>query len=215
MLARNPEFAAVAVLTLTLGIGANTALFSVVNSVLIRSLPVRDPQQDDFLTSPDAQGKEQGFGDGDRDFLTYPEFQELSHNNQILSGLAAFASEGPKLSVGIENEGQSSEGAPARISLVSGSYFSVLGVEPILGRAFTSDVDTVRDANPVALISYSFWQGRLGGDRAVLSRRIQIRGTSYAVIGVTPPQFDGETVGISPDIWVPLSMQSEIYPGRD
>src|SRR4029077_17273367 len=84
-----------------------------------------------------------------------------------------------------------------------------------LGRAFTSDVDTVRDANPVALISYSFWQGRFGGDRAVLSRRIQIRGTSYAVIGVTPPQFDGETVGLSPDIWVPLSMQSEIYPGRD
>ncbi len=158
---------------------------------------------------------EQGFGDGDRDFLTYPEFQELSHNNQVLSGLAASASEGPKLSVGIDNEGQSGESAPARISLVSGSYFSVLGVDPILGRAFTSDVDTVRDANPVALISYSFWQGRFGGDRAVLSRRIQIRGTSYTVIGVTPPQFEGETVGISPDIWVPLSMQSEIYPGRD
>ena len=215
MLAKNPGFTAVAVLTLTLGIGANTALFSVVNSVLIRSLPVRDPQQLVFLTNPDAQGMEQGFGDGDRDFLTYPEFQELSHNNQVLSGLAASASEGPKLSVGIDNEGQSSEGAPARISLVSGSYFSVLGVDPILGRAFTSDVDTVRDANPVAVISYSFWQGRFAGDHAVLGRRIQIRGTSYTVIGVTPPQFDGETVGISPDIWVPLSMQSEIYPGRD
>ena len=216
MLAKNPGFTVVAVLTLTLGIGANTALFSVVNSVLIRSLPVRDPQQLVFLTNPDAQGMEQGFGDGDRDFLTYPEFQELSHNNQVLSGLAASASEGgPKLSVGIDNEQQSSEGAPARISLVTGSYFSVLGVDPILGRAFTSDVDAVRDANPVALISYSFWQERFGGDRAVLGRRIQIRDTSYAVIGVTPPQFEGETVGISPDIWVPLSMQSEIYPGRD
>jgi predicted permease len=215
MLAKNPGFTAVAVLTLALGIGANTAIFSVVNSVLIRNLPVRDPQQLVFLTNPDAQGMEQGFGDGDRDFLTYPEFQELSHNNQVLWGLAASASEGSKLSVGIENEGQSSESAPARISLVSGSYFSVLGVDPILGRAFTSDVDLVRDANPVALISYGFWQERFGGDRAVLSRRIQIRGTSYAVIGVTPPQFDGETVGISPDIWVPLSMQSEIYPGRD
>ena len=215
MLAKNPGFTAVAVLTLALGIGANTAIFSVVNSVLIRNLPVRDPQQLVFLTNPDAQGMEQGFEDGDRDFITYPEFQELSHNSQVLSGLAASASEGPKLSVGIENEGQSSEGAPARISLVSGSYFSVLGVDPILGREFTSEVDTVRDASPVAVISYSFWQERFGGDRAVLGRKIQIRGTSYDVIGVTPPQFNGETVGLSPDAWVPLSMQSEIYPGRD
>ena len=149
MLAKNPGFTAVAVLTLALGIGANTAIFSVVNSVLIRNLPVRDPQQLVFLTNPDAQGMEQGFADGDRDFLTYPEFQELSHNNQVLSGLAASASEGPKLSVGIENEGQSGEGAPARISLVSGSYFSVLGVDPILGREFTSDVDTMRDGGPL------------------------------------------------------------------
>jgi predicted permease len=215
MLARNPGFTAVAVLTLALGIGANTAIFSVVNSVLIRNLPVRDPQQLVFLTNPDNQGMEQGFGDGDRDFLTYPEFQELAHNNQVFSGLAASASEGPKLSVGIDNEGTSSEGAPARISLVSGSYFSVLGVDPVLGREFTSDVDTVRDANPVAVISYSFWQGRFGGDRDVLGRKIQIRGSSYDVIGVTPPQFNGETVGLSPDVWVPLSMQSEIYPGRD
>jgi macrolide transport system ATP-binding/permease protein len=215
MLAKHPGFTAVAVLTLTLGIGANTAIFSVVNSVLIRNLPVRDPQQLVFLTNPDAQGMEQGFSDGDRDFLTYPEFQEISQNNQVLSGLAASASEGPKLSVGIENEGQSSEGAPARISLVSGSYFSVLGVDPFLGREFASDVDTVRDASPVAVISYSFWQERFGGDRAVLSRKIQIRGTSYDVIGVTPPQFNGETVGLSPDVWVPLSMQSEVYPGRD
>ncbi len=215
MLAKNPGFTAVAVLTLALGIGANTAIFSVVNSVLIKNLPVRDPQQLVFLTNPDAQGMEQGFADDDRDFLTYPEFQELSHNNQVLSGLAASASEGPKLSVEIDNEGQGSEDALARISLVSGSYFSVLGVNPILGREFTSDVDRVRDASPIAVISYSFWQGRFAGDRGVLGRKIQIRGTSYDVIGVTPPQFDGETVGLSPDVWVPLSMQSEIYPGRD
>ena len=212
-LRKSPGFTAVAVLTLALGIGANTAIFSVVNSVLIRNLPVRDPQQLVFLTNPDAQGMEQGFGDGDRDFLTYPEFQELSHNNQVLLGLAASASEGPQLSV--EIDGQSGEGTPARISLVSGSYFSVLGVDPILGRAFTSDVDTMRDASPIAVISYSFWHGRFGGDSAVLGRKIRIRDTSYDVIGVTPSQFNGETVGLSPDIWVPLSMQSEVYPGRD
>jgi len=213
-LRKNPGFTAVAVLTLALGIGANTAIFSVVNYVLLRKLPVRDPQQLVFLTNPDAQGMEQGFGDGDRDFLTYPEFQTLSQKNQVFSGLAAAASDGPKLSVGVENEGQS-EGALARISLVSGSYFSVFGVDPILGREFTSDVDTVRDGSPVAVISYSFWQSRFAGDRAVLNRKIRIRGTLYDVIGVTPPQFNGETVGLSPDVWVPLSMQSEIYPGRD
>ena len=215
VLRKNPGFTAVAVLTLALGIGANAAIFSVLNSVLLRNLPVRDPQQLVFLTNPDAQGMEQGFGDGDRDFLTYPEFQELSKNDQVFSGLAASASEGSKLSVRLDNRGSGGDGVPAQISLVSGSYFSVLGVNPILGTEFTTNVDTVRDASPVAVISYSFWQGRFGGDRAVLSRKIGIRGTSYDVIGVTPPEFTGETVGVSTDVWVPLSMQSEIYPGRD
>jgi predicted permease len=215
MLGKNPGFTLVAVLTLALGIGANTAIFSVVNSVLIRSLPVKQPQQLVFLTNPDNQGMEQGFGDGNRDFLTYPEFQELSKNNEVLSGLAASASEGPKLSVGIENQGQISEGAPVQIGLVSGSYFSVLGVDPMLGRLFTADVDAVRDANPVAVVSYRFWQDQLAGNRAALGRKVRIRGTWFDVIGVTPAGFRGETVGLPTEVWVPLSMQSEIYPGRD
>lgn len=215
MLAKNPGFTLVAVLTLALGIGANTAIFSVVNSVLIRSLPVKDPQQLVFLTNPDNQGMEQGFADGNRDFLTYPEFQELSKNNTVLSGLSAAASEGPKLSVGIENQGQISEGTPVQIGLVSGSYFSVLGVDPVLGRLFTPEVDAVRDASPVAVVSYRYWQDQLDGNRASLGRKIRIRSTWFDVIGVTPPTFSGETVGVSTDVWVPLSMQSEIYPGRD
>ncbi len=137
MLGKNPGFTLVAVLTLALGIGANTAIFSVVNSVLMRNLPVKEPQQLVFLTNPDNQGMEQGFADGNRDFLTYTEFQGLSKNNDVLSGLAASASEGPKLSVGIENQGQISEGNPVQIGLVSGSYFSVLGIDPLLGRLFS------------------------------------------------------------------------------
>jgi predicted permease len=215
MLGKNPGFTLVAVLTLALGIGANTAIFSVVNSVLIRSLPVREPQQLIFLTNPDNQGMEQGFGDGNRDFLTYAEFQELAKNNHVLSGLAASASEGPKLGVGIENQGQISESAPAQIGLVSGSHFSVLGVDPILGRVFTTEVDAARDANPVAVVSYRFWQDQLDGNRAALGRKIRVRGTWFDVIGVTPAGFRGETVGLSTDVWVPLSMQSEIYPCRD
>jgi predicted permease len=216
MLGKNPGFTLVAVLTLALGIGANTAIFSVVNSVLMRSLPVKEPQQLVFLTNPDNQGMEQGFGDGNRDFLTYTEFQELSKNNDVLSGLAASASEGgPKLSVGIENQGQISEGAPVQIGLVSGSYFSVLAIDPVVGRLFGTEVDAVRDASPVAVVSYHFWQDQLDGNRAALGRKIRIRGTWFDVIGVTPSTFSGETVGLSTDVWVPLSMQSEIYPGRD
>src|ERR1700750_1295750 len=135
-LRKSPGFTMVAVLTLALGIGANTAIFSVVNSVLIRRLPVKEPQQLVFLTNPDNQGMEQGFADGNRDFLTYAEFQALSKNNEVLLGLAASASEGPELSVGVENQGQISEGAPVQIGLVSGAYFSVLGVNPLLGRLF-------------------------------------------------------------------------------
>lgn len=215
VLRKSPVFTVVAVLTLALGIGANTAIFTVVDAVLMRKLPVKDPQLLVFLTNPDNQGMESGFGDGDRDFLTYPEFQQLAQTDQVFSGMFASGSEDLKLSVetgGVEANGQ---GAPAEISLVSGSYFSVLGVNPILGRAFTREVDKVRDANPAAVVSYAFWRDRLGRDASALGRKIRIRQTSYEIIGVAPAQFHGETVGASPDIWVPLSMQSEIYPGRD
>jgi predicted permease len=213
LLVKSPGFTAVAVLTLALGIGANTAIFSVLNSVLLRELPVRDPHQLVFLTNPDKHGMEQGFGDGARDLLTYPEFQELEGNNDVFSGLLAAASSPPLLPV--ETAGETGEPVPGRVSLVSGSYFSVLGVSPILGRTFNTEVDTVRDASPVAVISYRFWQDRLAGNPDVLGRPVRIHGNSFDVIGVMPPQFCGETVGVAPDIWVPLSMQSEVLPGRD
>jgi predicted permease len=212
MLRKSPGFTAVAVLTLALGIGANTAIFSVINSVLLSNLPVKDPQQLVFLTHPDEQGLEIGFGDGDRDFLTYPEFRVLERNNQVFSGVLAASNFTSSIPVELQAADSAANGAPARISLVSGSYFSVLGVPPILGRAFGTEVDNLRDANPIAVISYAFWQGRFGGAGNVIGRRIRILSTSCAVVGVAPPQFHGETVG---DIWVPLTTQSEIFPGRD
>jgi predicted permease len=215
LLRKSPGFTTVAVLTLALGIGANTAIFSLINSVLLRHLPVRDPWQLVFLTNADAQGMEQGFGDGDRDFLTYAEFQQLERNHDVFSGLLAAASSSSLLPVEIVGAGESPEPESGRVSLVSGSYFSVLGVHPILGTVFTSEVDNLRDANPVAAISYRFWQDRFAGSPAVLGRAVRIHDTSFNIIGVMPPEFHGETVGVSSEIWVPLSMQSEIYPGRD
>jgi len=215
MLRKSPAFTAITILTLALGIGANTAIFSVINSVLLSNLPVKGPQQLVFLTNPDEQGLEIGFGDGDRDFLTYPEFRELERNNQVFSGVLAASNYTSSIPVELQAPGAAANGAPARVSLVSGSYFSVLGVAPILGRAFGTEVDRLRDANPVAVISYAFWQARFGGASDVIGRRIRILNTSYAIVGVALPQFRGETVGANPDIWVPLTMQSEIFPGQD
>src|SRR6266571_3381865 len=154
MLAKNPAFTAVTVLTLALGIGANTAIFTVINSVLLRMLPVRDPQQLVVLTDPDARGMAVGSQNGDRNLLTYAEFQEIRDRNQALSGVFAAMSSLRELPVSVDGTSEEGEGAPAKVSMVSGSYFSVLGVNAALGRTFTVDVDKVRDANPVAVISH-------------------------------------------------------------
>lgn len=215
MLRKSPGFAAVAILTLALGIGANTAIFSVINSVLLSNLPVKDPQHLVFLTNPDEQGLGIGFEDGDRDFVTYAEFEQLERNNQVFSGLLAASNFTARIPVEIQAADSAANDTPAHISLISGSYFSVLGVTPILGRAFGPNVDELRDANPVAVISYAFWRDRFGGAGGVIGNRIRILNASYEVVGVAPPQFHGETVGANPDIWVPLTMQSEIFPGQD
>jgi len=217
MLVRSPGFTAVAVLTLALGIGANTAIFTVINSVLLNNLPVQHPEELVLLTNPDEQGGGIGFNDGVRDVLTYPEFQDIAHNNTVFSGVLAADSSTSSFPVEVEDAGKdaASVAAPAEVELVSGSYFSVLGVNPILGRAFTAEVDKLRDANPVAVISYGFWQARFAGASDVIGRKIRVLQTTYTVVGVTPPQFHGETSGANPEVFVPLSMQSEILPGRD
>ncbi len=216
---RSPGFAAVAILTLALGIGANTAIFTVINSVLLSNLPVPHPEQLVFLTNPDEQGGEIGFGDGDRDFLTYPEFQDIERGNSVFSGLLAASSFTESIPTSVEEPGNeaasTAASAPAHIKLVSGSYFSVLGVDAILGRAFSTEVDSLRDANPVAVISYGFWQARFAGAGDVIGRKIRVLRTTYTVIGVMPPQFHGETSGQNPEVFVPLSMQSEVFPGVD
>jgi predicted permease len=215
MLAKNPGFTAVAALTLALGIGANTAIFSVINSVLLSTLPVENPQQLVLLTDPDSHGMSVGNQDGDRDLLTYAEFQDIAEHNQVLSGTLAAQSSFRSLPVTVVGVQETGTGAPAGVNMVSGSYFSVLGVTANLGRTFGTEVDKLRDANPVAVISYGFWKSRFGGDPSILNRKLRIRQTTFDVIGVTPPRFFGETVGTAPDIWVPLTMQAEVFPGED
>lgn len=215
MLRKSPGFTGFTLLTLMLGIGANTAIFSVVNTVLLRPLPVSRPDELVFLTDPDDTGLRGGLRTGIRDFLSYPEFQYLRDNNRTFSGLLAVSASHLGTNVLVGDPGQAESRGPASISMVSGDYFSVLGVGAALGRLFTAEVDKVRGGNPVAVISHAFWEDRFGGDHSALGRIIRFNGTAYTVIGVAPKEFTGETTGWPIGIWVPMSMQAQVMPGRD
>ena len=217
MLRKSPAFTIVAVITLALGIGANSAIFNVLDAVLLRLLPVRAPEQLVVLTDPDAQGRMYGTEGGDRSLLAFSEFAYLHDHNDVFSGMFAADSEAPKLevSIGSSSSGLAEEPETARVQLVSGDYFSVLGLRAAAGQTFTREVDRARGASPVAVISYPFWKERFRLDPAILGKTIRIHQTAFEVIGVAPSGFFGTTVGEAPDVWVPLMMQDAVYPGRD
>jgi predicted permease len=223
----NAGFAFIAILTLALGIGANTAIFTILDSVLLRTLPVNNPSQLVVLTDPDAHGMSNGSESGNRRLLAYSEFEYLRDHNEVFSDIFASDSSVEELPVTIANTIEPANPgdaatpvAPAahdsaRVRLVSGGYFQTLGVQPILGRAFGPETDRVRDSSPVAVISHGFWSRRFNQDPQVLGRKIDINKTSFQIIGVAPAKFFGEAVGDAPDMWVPISMQTAVYPGLD
>jgi predicted permease len=211
--AKNPAFSAIAILTLALGIGANTAIFSVINAVLLRTLPVPDPQQLVVLSDPEESGMFNGTTNGQRAIYSYHEFEGLRDQNQIFTGIFTTNSQISRVPVSF---GVSAESAgPADISTVSGGYFPVLEVQPFMGRTFGTEVDQGLGAHPMAVISHAFWERRMQRDPAAIGRKVRIRQTVFDVIGVMPPDFSGIMVGESPDLWIPLTMQEAVYPGRD
>jgi predicted permease len=211
-LAKNPGFSAIAILTLALGIGANTALFSVVNAVMMRPLPVQDPQRLVTLTDPNASGMWNGTSDGERGLVTYHEFEGMRDQNQVFSGILTFSSQTYSAPVSL---GSSADATPANVSMVSGGYFPTLGVDPMLGHTFGLEVDKGRNAHPLAIVSYGYWDRRLARDPSAVGRKIHIRNMVFEVGAVMPPDFTGLMVGDSPDIWIPLMMQDAIFPVRD
>jgi len=215
MLAKSPGFTLIAVLTLALGIGANTAIFSVLDSVLLRSLPVTHPEELAVLTNPDEHGTHFGSQTGDRSLLAYSEFEYLRDHNQVFSQMFAADSALPELEVTIGGSSHYGQKETVRIRLVSGNYFDTLEVKPAAGKVFTSEVDRARGGSPIAIISYALWKQRFGLNPAALGQTIQIRDKAFEIVGVTPPGFFGETVGEAPDIWVPIMMQQTLYPGKD
>lgn len=216
-LRRNPGFTAVAVIMLALGIGANTAIFTVFDAILLRPLPVRQPGRLVMLTNPNATGFSYGLEGGTRDLLGYPEFGYLRDHNSAFSGIFAMSSKLPSVPVHIGSSSaySSDQVEIARVSLVSGGYFSTLGVNVAVGRAFGLSVDKTIGSSPYAVISYDYWKRRFGLNPSVVGKTIKIRKTLFTIIGVAPSGFSGITVGNAPDVWVPMTMQAAVYPGRD
>ncbi|HEV2224533.1 MAG TPA: ABC transporter permease [Candidatus Acidoferrales bacterium] len=197
MLCKSLGFTAVAVLTLALGIGANTAIFSLINAVLLQPLPgIANPKQ---LASLFRMQKNDPFG-----VNGYPDYVDYRDRNRSFSGLAAHAAVWMNLGTG----------SPERIigDIVTGNYFPVLGVQPALGRLIVLDDDTKRDANAVVVLSYSLWERKFGSSRAILGRKITLNGYPFIVIGVAPPRFTGVLAALRTDVWVPMSMLHEGMP---
>ena len=209
MLLRSPGLTLVAVLSLALGIGANTAIFSLLDAVMLKSLPVRDPGQLLLFGYGRWAGSQDELPDKSWDLFSYPFYREIREKSQVFSGVTAVNS------VEFSTHG-SVTGSPLEAisaDLVSGTYFSVLGVSPLLGRALTEADDQTPGGGPVAVASYSWWKGRFGNDPFVLGKTVRIESTVYTIVGVAPSGFFGTTVGQAPDLWIPLSMEKEISPG--
>jgi predicted permease len=210
MLAKNPAFASVAVLTLALGIGANTAIFSLMNAVLLRSLPVQNPSQLVLFGAGKWGGIMDEIPNRGWQLFSYPFYLQVRRDSSVFSDVTAISSMTNQVHGTIE---QASEAEAINARLVSGTYFSTLGVNPILGRTFTEEDDRTPGGSPVAVASYSWWKRRFGCDPSIIGKNMSIGSAVYTVIGVAPQEFFGTTVGESPDVWIPLSMEELLPPG--
>src|SRR5438094_7302993 len=205
-LRRSPGFTNVAMLTLALGIGVNTAIFSVINAVMLRMLPVETPEQ---LVQVGFQGKHSGESFVGESF-SYPLFKELRRQNQVFTDIAAF-DYWDSLDARPANAGSTNERIKAQ--MVSVNFFSMLGLRAVIGRTFAPDEDNGVGAHPVAVISYALWTRMFARDPAVLGKKLVIENTPFTIIGVAPAHFDGVSPGRTLDLWVPLSMQPQVLPG--
>src|SRR5215467_9280092 len=193
MLWKNKGFTAIAVLSLALGIGANTAIFSLVDTVLIKMLPVKNPEQLVFLEGPMRT-------------VSYAFYEQARAQRETLAGVCNFDSS--RVNVALDGQAE-----VAKAERVTGGFFAVLGVNALLGRTITEEDDKVPGAHPVVVISHRYWQGRFAADPAIVGRTISLNGHPFTIIGVTPPEFFGAAVGGATDLWAPMMMTAQINPG--
>jgi len=207
MMAKNPAFTIVAIVTLALGIGANTAIFTLCDQVLLRRLPVRNPQELVQLQySGSDTGRASSRGGSHGAYFSYPMYHDLRDRNTVFSGMLATYS----TQVGVQWHNQPEL---ANTELVSGNYFDVLGVRPATGRLLLQSDDVTQNASPVVVLSFGYWQRRFGADPAILNQPLLINGHPFTVVGVVAPGFRSVVVGDAPDVFAPMMMKPEITPG--
>ena len=207
-LRKSPGFTATVTITLALGIGANTAIFTLFDQALLRMLPVQKPKElVRFRWSGSFQGSMSSFGGDSRNYFSYPMYKDLRDQNQVFQGILA----ADKCSIGVSWHNQA-ENEDAEI--VSGNYFQLLGLRPTIGRLFTQMDDSAKNADPVAVLSYGYWKSRFAGARDIVGQSVLINGHPFAIVGVAPQNFDSAIGGYRPGIFVPISMVGIVIPWR-
>ena len=206
-LLKSPGFAIVAVLTLALGIGANTAIFTLLDQVLLRSLPVSHPEQLVRLHYVGSNtGSISAFGGDSQDYFSYPMYRDLRDKNQVFSGMLA----DDEVQVGVQWNNQSDL---ASGELVSGNYFDVLGVRPAIGRLLLPSDDATQNGNPVVVLSFNYWKAHFGSDPRVINQALYLDGHPFTIVGVTEPNFHSVIAGYTPKLFVPITTKAIVMPG--
>jgi predicted permease len=200
---RTPAFTATAILSLALGIGATTAIYSLVDQVVLHALPVRQPER---LVLVDWNGDFAGYGFGSYNLMPYPLCRDLQTQTQLFDGVLCRAATTVNLSA-------SGDPRPVAAEIVSGSYFQVLGVAPALGRVLAPEDDQAPGTSPVVVLAYGFWKSQFGGDPGVVGRKVLMNQHPMTVVGVAAPGFHGVDVGEVPALWIPASMSADAVPG--
>ncbi|HKF49891.1 MAG TPA: ABC transporter permease [Terracidiphilus sp.] len=210
-LVKSPGFTATVVLTLALGIGANTAIFTMFDQVLLRMLPVQSPKELVRLEwSGSFSGSMSSFGGdspGHSNYYSYPMYKDLRDQNSVFQGV--FAADRTQLGISWHNQAESKDS-----EIVSGNYFQVLGLRPAAGRLFTQQDETAKNANAVVVLSYDYWRTNFGASAGVIGQTILINGHPFTIIGVAPRHFDSAIGGAKPSVFVPVTMVEQAIPWR-
>lgn len=201
---RNPTFTATAVLSLALGIGATTSLYSLLDQVVRRALPVQEPERLVLIDWVGDQVTVNAFGS--YNLMSYPICRDLHRQDRFFDGVFCRAVTTVNLSTGGEHRPEAAE-------LVSGAYFTVLGVTPALGRLLSPDDDQAPGASPVVVLSHDFWKTHLAGDASIVGRKVLVNQHPMTVVGVAAPTFRGIDVGAAPAVWLPAAMSAQAIPG--
>ena len=200
MLLKKPVFSLIAIITLALGIGANAAIFSLVNTAILRPLPVANPNRFVSLNNVNEGRLFPVF--------SYPNYKDIRDRNEVFSGLIAYRFAPLSLS---------HDGVNERLwaYVVTGNYFDVLGVKSAAGRLISENDDRTPGAHPVAVVSYEYWQKRFGKSPDSIGKTVFVNGRSYTIIGVVEQGFHGTEIIAAPEMWFPMAMQAEIEVGND